>query len=75
LVRPTGWRFRIADLKLVDAGGATIAARDGLVGYVLPGSTMSWPLRGTARAPSEMKIVAESELGPVHAPIKLQPAR
>ena len=35
---------QLADLAWVDGGGARVELMQGLVGYVLPGQTMAWPL-------------------------------
>lgn len=39
-------RARLADMKVLSAAGTPVYARGGLVGYVLAGSTASWPLKG-----------------------------
>jgi fimbrial chaperone protein len=63
-------RLRIASLRLRDATGSTINFGNGLVGYVLGRSSMSFtatsPPRGFA-AGGPVSINAESNNGPVHA--------
>lgn len=39
-----GFRAQIADLAYVDAGGQRYPLASGLLGYVLPGQRMRWPL-------------------------------
>lgn len=63
---------QIADLTGVDATGARSVLLPGLVGYVLPGQTMRWPL--PANAPAGGRLVAringeqeEQTLAPGHA--------
>ena len=62
--RNTGGRhLRIANLKL-SAGGAVMAARDGLVGYVLSGASASWLIPATrAAGAGPITISAESAAG------------
>ena len=66
-------RSRISSLTLKDAAGRTIAFGDGLVGYVLGGSTMSW------MAPSRphgfggggsIALTAQSDTGPVDVVVR-----
>lgn len=38
-----GNRVKISDLALLDAQGTALFAREGLVGYVLPGAMRAWP--------------------------------
>ncbi len=62
-----GRRLRLAAMKVSDGRG-TINFGDGLVGYALAGSTMTWerPLpRGFN--PANLRISAQSDLGPLHA--------
>src|SRR5690606_31017735 len=37
-------RVQIADLRVLDAGGRTLLARNGLLGYVLAGAVRRWSL-------------------------------
>jgi fimbrial chaperone protein len=71
-------RLRIASLRLRDAAGATIDFGNGLVGYALGRSSMTFtatsPPNGFgARGP--VSIDAESNNGPVHAVAPLQTRR
>jgi fimbrial chaperone protein len=63
-------RFRIADLQ-VEANGRRIAARSGLVGYVLAGSELRVPLetRETVPADPALKITAASDGGRLELPL------
>jgi fimbrial chaperone protein len=68
-----GQRRRVANLSL-RSGAKTIAARRGLVGYVLAGATAIWPL-GTTAIPrgAALTLVADGDEGAIHA--ALAPAR
>lgn len=65
-----GTRLRVANLKVIDATGAIVSRRDGLVGYVLPRSFITWQLPGTPLPAGGIKVVADSELGPINAAIR-----
>lgn len=43
-------RAQIADLQAVVSGGTSVELRSGLLGYVLPGSTMTWTFPAPAHA-------------------------
>ncbi|MFS8049768.1 molecular chaperone [Rhizobium sp. BR 314] len=60
-------RFRLSNLT-VTQGGTKIASRNGLVGYVLSGATMRWPI-ATAKSLSSSAIIlqGQSDLGPFNA--------
>lgn len=64
-----GSRFRLSNVTLVQ-GAAKIGSRDGLVGYVLSGATMQWPI-GTAKSlsASVVTLQGQSDLGPFNANI------
>jgi len=68
-------RLRIASLRLRDTTGSTIDFGNGLVGYALGHSSMSFiattPPRGFG-AGGPVAITAESNGGPVHATAQLQ---
>jgi len=71
----TGARhLRIADLKLSD-GGNPVANRAGLVGYVLGGAAMRWPLpsSGTSVSGRSITLSAKSDLGGVNAAVSIRP--
>ncbi|HVW54927.1 MAG TPA: molecular chaperone [Rhizobiaceae bacterium] len=66
-----GSRLRLSDLKLTQ-GGKTIARRKGLVGYVLGGATMEFPVgRGTRLGGGKVKLSANSAVGPISASVSL----
>lgn len=58
-------RLKISRLKITGAGGKVLVNQDGLVGYVLGGSSMRWnfPLSAAASAGTVLGIAAESESG------------
>jgi fimbrial chaperone protein len=70
-------RLRIASLRLKDSSGATTSFGNGLVGYVLGRSSMSWIApsypRGFANG-GLVSITAETDKGPAHAVVP-SPAR
>ena len=43
-------RAQIADLQALTASGLSLSLRNGLLGYVLPGSTMAWSFPTPAHA-------------------------
>jgi len=45
-----GMHAQLADLDFVDAAGKRSAVHAGLMGYVLPGASMRWPLKTPAEA-------------------------
>jgi fimbrial chaperone protein len=75
-VRNTGARHvRIAALNVEDSLGATLSYGQGLVGYVLGHSTMTWTARNQALAPgSSLKITAQGDNGPLSATAVLEAA-
>jgi fimbrial chaperone protein len=63
-------RLRIASLRLRDAAGATVAFGNGLVGYALGKSSMSWIAPSHPRgfgAGGSVSITAETDKGPINA--------
>ena len=64
-----GSRFRLSNVTLAQ-GATKIGSRNGLVGYVLAGATMQWPM-GTARplAGSVVTLHGQSDLGPFDAEV------
>ncbi|NTF45675.1 pilus assembly protein [Rhizobium sp. AC27/96] len=60
-------RFRLSNVTLVQ-GATKIGGRSGLVGYVLSGATMQWPIT-TAKSVSGTAITlqGQSDLGPFNA--------
>jgi fimbrial chaperone protein len=71
-------RLRIASLKLRDQTGTTASFGNGLVGYVLGRSSMTFiiadPPRGFG-ASGEVSVAATSDNGPIHAMVPLQTLR
>jgi len=67
-------RLRVSNM-VVNSGGAAVARRDGLVGYVLGGSIASWfvpAARGGGISGGQVTISAESEAGRFNANARLQ---
>lgn len=64
-------RLRVANMTLKDTRGATLARQDGLVGYVLGGSSTRFTVRALAAgAPAgAVTLAAESDAGPFHATV------
>ena len=63
-------RLRIASLRLRDSSGATFSFGNGLVGYVLGRSSMSWIAPTEKRSfgsIGSVSISAETNKGPIHA--------
>ncbi len=72
-----GRHLRIADLELAD-GGTTVAARSGLVGYVLAGSVMHWSLPRTQDSSisgRSVELTAQSDAGAINATAVVQSGR
>jgi len=70
-------RLRIASLRLKDASGSSISFGNGLVGYVLGRSSMSWAAPNNPRGfgtGGAISITAETDKGPTHAVVQA-PAR
>jgi fimbrial chaperone protein len=58
-------RLRLSDVQLMQ-GGREIGARKGLVGYVLGGASMQWPLGGgKAISGGSVALKAQSDSGPL----------
>jgi fimbrial chaperone protein len=67
-------RLRISSLRLRDAAGTTISFGNGLVGYALGRSSMSWIAPSHPRgfgASGSVSIVAETDKGPINAMAQL----
>jgi fimbrial chaperone protein len=63
-------RLRIASLRLRDASGTTVSFGNGLVGYALGRSSMSWTAPNHPRgfgANGSVSITAETDKGPINA--------
>jgi len=64
-------RLRIADVTITQ-GGRRIAGQKGLLGYVLGGATMSWPIAGKGRLSGrEAMLKARSGFGPFNAQVAI----
>lgn len=63
-----GRHLRVSNLRVVDAAGDVLAERKGLVGYALPGSSMTWPAGAFAPAPG-LRLIADTDAGPIDAPL------
>lgn len=73
-VNSGGRRLKISNIKLKNARGGLVVSREGLLGYVLNGTTMKWSLRGNLRdtqVKSVIELLVESESGPINAKIAL----
>lgn len=61
-------RLRLADLKL--SSGSSSVERKGLVGYVLGGSTMQWPIAKAGKISNVARVKATTNLGTLDAQVK-----
>lgn len=71
-------RARIAGLKVANEQGRSVSFGEGLVGYVLGASTMSWPLPPSFSALSaeqHLEISAHTESGRINAIAKVSSGR
>lgn len=66
---PGSLRVRISDLRLAEGDGQIIYRQPGLVGYVLAGSTMSWPVAIKGSPTGSVTVSASSPSGPISARI------
>jgi fimbrial chaperone protein len=67
-----GSRVRISDLGLKTQNGEELTKANGLVSYVLAGSTVQWRIASRRKSYSgAATIVARSETGPIHAQVKV----
>lgn len=66
-------RVRVSRLVVSD-GSTSLSFGDGLVGYGLAGSSMTWsrPIRPGAFRASEVRITAVGDIGPLNAVAKIQ---
>jgi fimbrial chaperone protein len=66
-----GQHRRIANVRL-RVGHRIVAARNGLVGYVLPGHTATWPLKSAAVPRSgTITLASDGDEGALHATVAL----
>jgi fimbrial chaperone protein len=71
-------RLRIASLRLKDSAGNTISFGNGLVGYVLGRSSMSWVAPNNPRgfgSGGPVSLTAETDKGPTHAVVQATAGR
>lgn len=68
---PGARRVRIASIKIKSSDGRPIVSRDGLFGYVLSGSQMSWvfPLDKKMTPAASLAIMATSDSGSINAQV------
>lgn len=64
-------RLRLSDLTLTQ-GGRKLGSRIGLVGYVLGGATMQWPIAGKALSGGAVSLSAQSDFGPFDAKVAIK---
>lgn len=64
-------RLRLADLRLTGSNGAEVS-RPGLVGYVLGGSSMQWPLSASGRLGASARLSAVTNIGSIDAAVAAQ---
>lgn len=64
-------RLRLAEVQLTQ-GGRVVGAREGLVGYVLGGASMQWPI-GASKPVSSGRVAlkAQTDAGPVNADVAI----
>ena len=63
-------RLRLSDLRLTQ-GGRKLAARPGLVGYVLGGATMQWPIAGKLSGGSVL-LSGQGDSGSIDATVAIK---
>lgn len=68
-------RIRLSDLSL-NANGEGVYLQPGLVGYVLPGAEMRWPVTLTSALPADGKLTmkAMGDTGPLEVSLVVAPA-
>lgn len=68
-----GRRLRVSDIEVKDASGSSLAKKNGLVGYVLGGSSQSWklPLRRGAKPGGTVVITGSGDNQPIHARVQV----
>jgi fimbrial chaperone protein len=68
---------RIASLKIVNGSNAVVSYGDGLAGYVLGHATRTWAVPANAVMPIDLKalaVTAQTNIGPIRAPLRLAPS-
>ncbi|RNJ46135.1 pilus assembly protein [Mesorhizobium erdmanii] len=64
-------RLRLSDLTLTQSG-RKLGNRNGLVGYVLGGGTMQWPIAGKTLSGGAVLLSAQSDFGPFDANVSIK---
>lgn len=59
-------RLRISEMVLTDARGAVVERKPGLLGYVLSGAEMRWPLQNAIAPNAALTLTAATDTGPLH---------
>lgn len=68
-------RAQLSEVAIVDATGARIVLSDGLLGYVLAGAQMRWPLPPDRPPPADARLQARINGEPLDRPIAIVGAR
>lgn len=63
--------MRLSDLTLTQSG-RKLGNRNGLVGYVLGGATMQWPIAGKTLSGGAVSLSAQSDFGPFDANVSIK---
>ncbi|MBK1870001.1 molecular chaperone [Aestuariivirga sp. YIM B02566] len=69
-----GRRFKLTNLVVKTASGKLLRRIDGLAGYVLGRSTMSWPVTGQVAPGSALDIAGQGEGEPFHGTSLVKPS-
>lgn len=64
-------RLRIADVTLTSGNGSAVS-HSGLLGYVLGGSSMQWPMAPAARLGSQARLSAATNLGTLDVDVPMR---
>jgi fimbrial chaperone protein len=67
-------RFKLSNLVITSASGKLLRRIDGLAGYVLGHSAMTWPITGTVVPDSAIDIAGLGEGGPFHGTSLVKPS-
>lgn len=68
-------RAQLSEVVIVDAAGTRIVLSDGLLGYVLAGAQMRWPLPPDRPPPADARLQARINGEPLDRPITIVDAR
>lgn len=66
-------RLRISEMVLADARGAVVERKPGLLGYVLSGAEMRWPLQNAIAPNAAITLTAATDAGPLHVDLGAPP--